>query len=189
MAAVTICNDYGAQENKVCHCFHHFPIYLPWRDGTGCHGHCFWILSFKPAFSLSSFTFIKRLFNSSSLSAIRVVASAYLRLLIFLPAVLIPACASSRPVFNMNYICVYIYIYIYIHIHTHTHTHTHIYICIDQKKDRKTMTTITLVLFCRWHYSYDLEMSWVLFFQDSYPPKILKNNTKCMPKFFPYRTL
>ena len=36
-----------------------------------------WMLSFKPTFSLSSFTFIKRLFSSSSLSAIRVVASAY----------------------------------------------------------------------------------------------------------------
>ena len=43
----------------------------------------FWILSFKPAFSLSSFTFIKRLYSSSSLSAIRVVSSACLRLLIF----------------------------------------------------------------------------------------------------------
>ena len=39
----------------------------------------------------SSFTFIKRLFSSSSLSAIRVVSSAYLRLLIFLPSILIPA--------------------------------------------------------------------------------------------------
>ena len=45
----------------------------------------FWMLSFKPTFSLSSFTFIKRLFSSSSLSAIRVVSSAYLRLLILLP--------------------------------------------------------------------------------------------------------
>ena len=62
----------------------------------------FWMLSFKPTFSLSSFTFIKRLF-SSSLSAIRVVSSAYLRLLIFLPAILIPACASSSPVFLMMY--------------------------------------------------------------------------------------
>ena len=44
----------------------------------------FWMLSFKLTFSLSSFTFIKRLFSSSSLSAIRVVSSAYLRLLIFL---------------------------------------------------------------------------------------------------------
>ena len=63
----------------------------------------FWMLSFKPTFSLSSFTFIKRLFSSSSLSATRVVSSAYLRLLIFLPAILIPACASSRPVFLMMY--------------------------------------------------------------------------------------
>ena len=39
----------------------------------------FWMLSFKPAFSLSSFTFINRLFSSSSLSAIRVVWSMYLR--------------------------------------------------------------------------------------------------------------
>ena len=39
----------------------------------------FSMLSFKPAFSLSPFTFIKRLFSSSSLSAIRVVSSAYLR--------------------------------------------------------------------------------------------------------------
>ena len=63
----------------------------------------FWMLSFKPTFSLSSFTFIKRLFSSSSLSAIRVVSSAYLRLLIFLPAILIPDCASSSPAFLMMY--------------------------------------------------------------------------------------
>ena len=36
MAAVTICSDFGAQENKVCHCLHCFPIYLPRSDGTGC---------------------------------------------------------------------------------------------------------------------------------------------------------
>ena len=61
-----------------------------------------WILSFKTTFSLSSFTFIRRLF-SSSLSAIRVVSSAYLRLLLFLLAILIPACASSSLVFRMMY--------------------------------------------------------------------------------------
>ena len=63
----------------------------------------FWMLSFKPIFSLSSFIFIKRLFSFSSLSDIRVVSSAYLRLLIFLPAILIPACASSSPAFLMMY--------------------------------------------------------------------------------------
>ena len=61
----------------------------------------FWMLSFKPTFSLSSFTFIKRLFSSSSLSAIRLVSSAYLRLLIFLLAILIPPCVSSSPAFLM----------------------------------------------------------------------------------------
>ena len=63
----------------------------------------FWMLSFKPTFPLSSFTFIKRLFSSSPLSAIRVVSSAYLRLLIFPPEIWIPACASSSPVFLMMY--------------------------------------------------------------------------------------
>ena len=63
----------------------------------------FWMLSFKPTFSLSSFTFIKRLFCSSSLSAIRVVSSPYLRLLIFLLTILIPAFASSSAVFLMMY--------------------------------------------------------------------------------------
>ena len=63
----------------------------------------FLMLSFKPTFLLSSFTFIKKLFSSSSLYAIRVVSSAYLRLLIFLLAILIPACASSSPAFLMMY--------------------------------------------------------------------------------------
>ena len=38
MAAVTVCSTFAAQENKGCHCFHCFPIYLPWSDGTRCHG-------------------------------------------------------------------------------------------------------------------------------------------------------
>ena len=59
------------------------------------------MLSFKPTISLSSFTF-KRLY-SSSLSAIRVMSSAYLKLLIFFLEILIPACASSSPVFLMMY--------------------------------------------------------------------------------------
>ena len=63
----------------------------------------FWMLSFKPAFSLSSLTFIKRLFSFLWLSSIRVVSSAYLRLLVFLPAILIPVCASSSPAFCVMY--------------------------------------------------------------------------------------
>ena len=32
---------FGACKNKVSHCFHCFPIYLPWSDGTRCHDLCF----------------------------------------------------------------------------------------------------------------------------------------------------
>ena len=63
----------------------------------------FWMLSFKPTFSLSSVTFIKRLFVFFSLSTIRVASSAYLRLLIFLLEILILACASPSPAFHMMY--------------------------------------------------------------------------------------
>ena len=55
-----------------------------------------------PALSLSFFTLIKRLFSSSLLSVIRVVPSAYLRLLMFLRPVLIPAYNSSSPAFLMK---------------------------------------------------------------------------------------
>ena len=53
------------------------------------------MLTFQSAFSLSYFTFIKRLFSSSSVSAIRLVASAYLRLLVFPLEVFIPACGNG----------------------------------------------------------------------------------------------
>ena len=102
MAAVTICSDFGAPQNKVCHCFHCFPIYLPWSDGTRCQDISFWMLSCKPTFS-RSFTFIKRFFSSYSLSALRVESSVYLRLLVFLLAILIQACASSSLAFLMMY--------------------------------------------------------------------------------------
>ena len=37
LVMVSHCSDFGGQESKVCHCFHCFPIYLPWSDGTRCH--------------------------------------------------------------------------------------------------------------------------------------------------------
>ena len=103
MTEVTGYSDFGAQENKFCHCFHCFPIYLPWSDGTRCHDLSFWILSSKLGILLSSFTLIKMLFSSSLLSAIRLVSTAYLRLLIFLPAILIPACDSFSQAFSKMY--------------------------------------------------------------------------------------
>ena len=33
IAAVTVCSDFGSQENKMCHCFHFFPIFaMKWWD-------------------------------------------------------------------------------------------------------------------------------------------------------------
>ena len=45
-AAVTICSDFGAQENEICHCFHCFLIYLLWTDGTGCNHAWFYFYPF-----------------------------------------------------------------------------------------------------------------------------------------------
>ena len=93
---------FAAQKNKICHCFHFSPLYLPWSHGTRCHDLSIFNVVFQ-AFSLSSFTVFKRLFSSSSLLAITVISSAYLRLLIFLLGILIPACDSSTPAFYMMY--------------------------------------------------------------------------------------
>ena len=50
MAAVTICSDFGAQENSpsICHEL----------LGPDAMVFIYWMLSFKPGFSLSSFIFI-----------------------------------------------------------------------------------------------------------------------------------
>ena len=97
MAEVTVCSGFGAQEEEICHCFHHFPFWM----GLDAKILVFLMLSFNLAFSLSSFTLIKKLFSSLSFSAIRVVSSVYLKLLMFLLAPLIPACASSSQAFHM----------------------------------------------------------------------------------------
>ena len=96
MVAVTIHICLGGSENEVCHCFPCFPIHLPWSDGTGCHDLVFecWILS---QLFHSSFNHIKRLF-SSLISSTKVLLSAYLRLLMFLLAILIPACSSKSSI-------------------------------------------------------------------------------------------
>ena len=94
MAAVTICSDFGAQKNKVYTVSNVSQSISHEVKGPDAIIFVFWMLSFKSTFSLFSFTFIKRLFSSSftfTTLSIRVVSSAYLRLLIFLQAILIPA--------------------------------------------------------------------------------------------------
>ena len=96
MAAVTICSDFWAEENSLSW----FPLFshlfaMKWQDWMQCV-FSFLMLNFKPVLLLSPR-------GSSLLSSIRVVSSAYLRLLIFLLANLIPVCASSSLAFLMMY--------------------------------------------------------------------------------------
>ena len=100
MTAVTICSDFGAKKIKSVTVSIVSPSICDEMMGPDAMIFIFWTLSYKPAFSLSSFTFIKRLF-SSSLSSIRGMSSEYLKLLIFLPTIYIPAGASSSPAFHM----------------------------------------------------------------------------------------
>ena len=87
----------------VCHCFHCFPIYLPWSDGTRCHDLSFLNVEFQARFFTLLFHFHLEAFSSCSLPAIRVVPSSYLRLLVFLLVILFSAYGSSSMAFRMMY--------------------------------------------------------------------------------------
>ena len=97
MTAVIIHSSFGAQKNKVCHYSHFFPICFP--DAVIF---AFWMLSLKPAFSLSSFTFIKRLFIKFLFAfCIRMVIICICEVVDISSSNLIPACASASQVFHM----------------------------------------------------------------------------------------
>ena len=99
MASVTVHSDFETQENKIS-LLPLFPLLfamkwwdqMPWFLFVEC-----WVLNqlFHSPLSPSS--------RGSLLSVIRVVSSACLRLLIFVPAILIPACDSSSLAFLMEY--------------------------------------------------------------------------------------
>ena len=100
MAAVTICSDFVAQENKICHCFPLFPLLFAMK----CWNRMTWSQFFECLRQPFHYSFtLKRLFGNSLLSSMRVVSSAYLRLLIFLLAVLILAWDTSSPAFPIMY--------------------------------------------------------------------------------------
>ena len=103
MAEITICSDLEPPKIKSDTVYTISPSICHEVMGPDVIIVVFLMLSFKPTFSLSSFTFIKRLFSYSSHSALRIVLSAYLRLLIFLPAVLMSACTSTSLAFHMMY--------------------------------------------------------------------------------------
>ena len=98
MAAVIIHRDFGDQENKIYHFFHFFNPSIC-HEVMGPHAKIlvFFHVEFKVSFSLSS---------RASLVLLHFLPfewyhSTYLRLLIFLPPFLTPACDSSSPVFHM----------------------------------------------------------------------------------------
>ena len=72
MAAVTVCSDFGAKNESLL-LFPLFPHLFAWGEGTGCHDLSFLNVEFWANLFTLLFTFIKRLFSSSSLSAIRAV--------------------------------------------------------------------------------------------------------------------
>ena len=64
MVAVTICSDFGAQENKPCHCFHFVPFYLSWSNRNGCHAN-FFNVEFQASFFNLPFSPSSKGFSSS----------------------------------------------------------------------------------------------------------------------------
>ena len=75
MAAVTLCSDFGVQEEEICHYFHFSSSVCYAVMGADAMILFFLILSLKPALSVFFFTLIKRVFSSSLLPDIRVVSS------------------------------------------------------------------------------------------------------------------
>ena len=66
----------------------------------------FWMLSFKPTFSLCSFTFIKRLFSYSSLSALRMVSSAISEVIDISPGNLDSSLCFFQPSVSRDVLCI-----------------------------------------------------------------------------------
>ena len=85
MAAVTIYSDFGAQKNKVCHCFHCFPIYLPLSEGTRCHDLRFLNVEFQASFLSLLFHFNQNALQFLLAFCHKMVLSVCLRLLIISP--------------------------------------------------------------------------------------------------------
>ena len=115
MAAVTICSDFGAPQIKSLTIFTVSPSICHEVMELDAMTLVFWMLSFKTTFSLSSFIFINRLFSSSSLSALRVVSSVYLRLFIFLPQ-------SWFQLVWLSYTYIFSFIFFSIMVHGLSHT-------------------------------------------------------------------
>ena len=106
MAAVTICSDFGAPQNNSASVSNVYPSICHEVMGPDAMISVFWMLSFKPTFSLSSFTFIRRLFSSSSLSAIRVVVICISEVLDISPGSLDARLCFLQPSVSHDVFCI-----------------------------------------------------------------------------------
>ena len=89
-------SGFGAQENKICHCFHFFPLYLSWSNGIRCHDLSFLNIEIQ----VSIFTF---LFHPHQEVLWFLFTFCHLSGIIFLLAILILACDSFSQAFHMMY--------------------------------------------------------------------------------------
>ena len=109
MAAITICSDFGTQGNSLSlfPLFPHLFVMKWWDRMPRSRFFKCWVLG--QLFHSPVFTFIKRFFSSSSLSALRVVSSADLRILIFLPAMLDSSILHESPSFlrGLNHLSIH----------------------------------------------------------------------------------
>ena len=87
-------------KNKVCHCF---PIYLPWSDGTRCHDLSFLNVEFLSQLLTLFFHFHQETVYFFFVFCHKGGVICIFEIIDILPEILIPACASSSPVFLMMY--------------------------------------------------------------------------------------
>ena len=92
-----------SQENKISHCFHCFPICLPWSDGTRCHDLSFLNVEFQANFFTLLFHFHQETLYFFLAFCHKGVVIWISEVIYISPTILIPACASSSPAFLMMY--------------------------------------------------------------------------------------
>ena len=100
MAAITICSDFGAQKNKVSHCF---PIYLPWSDGNRCHDLRLLNAWFQAYFLTLLFHFHPEVLQFFFTFCHKGDVICVSEVIDIFPAILISDCVSSSPAFHMIY--------------------------------------------------------------------------------------
>ena len=144
MATVTIRNDFGAQENKICHCFHFFPIYFkpstsPTLDPIGFITLKQLFISLPPPSPFAFFPSI-RVFSNESAPVLPVNIQGWyssgLTGLIFLLSKGLSRIFSSTTVQKHQFFGAQPSLWSHSHIHTWlVEKHSFDYMCLNQQSD------------------------------------------------------